>query len=86
MTSENRIQVIRELSCEVDKKKVFRHLDCLPDSPVYGEMERTYEETLPEVRPLLCPKAVIAPGLIPEDFEISGEGKKREPIKAVSCW
>lgn len=83
MTSENRIQMIRELSCEVDKKEVFRHLDCLPDSPVYGEMERTYEETLPEALSLLCPKAVIAPGLIPEDCEISGEGKKDKPTKAV---
>lgn len=81
--SENRIQVIRELSFEVDKKRVFRHLDCLPDSPVYGEMERTYEETLPEVLPLLRPKAVIAPGLIPKDCEISGEEKRGEPKKAV---
>lgn len=51
-----------DFDIQIDRKEVFRIMDCYEDSPVYEMVEEEYEIWEPRAKELLEPCAVIAPG------------------------
>ena len=63
-----KIKVLRDFHPFIDREKVFRQLNCYPDSPVYEEMEESFDEIKDEMLNLCKPMGVLALGRIPIDY------------------
>lgn len=63
---------LTHLKLQIDKEKVFTQLHCYPDSPVYEEMEETFEELLPQIHVLCKPEGLMGRGTIPADCRLDG--------------
>ena len=63
-----KIKVLRDFHPFIDREKVFRQLNCYPDSPVYEEMEESFDEIKDKMLKLCKPVGVLALGRIPADY------------------
>lgn len=63
-----KIKVLRDFHPFIDREKVFRQLNCYPDSPVYEEMEESFDEIKDEMLKLCKPVGVLSLGRIPADY------------------
>lgn len=63
-----KIKVLRDFHPFIDREKVFGQLNCYPDSPVYEEMEESFDEIKDEMLKLCKPVGVLALGRIPADY------------------
>ena len=64
----DKIKVLRDFHPCIDREKVFRQLNCYPDSPVYEEMEESFDEIKDEVLNLCKPVGILALGRIPVGY------------------
>lgn len=74
------VRVLSGFQPSIVKDIVFRQLNCYPDSPVYEEMDTTYDEMLEEMVKLCKPKGVIGLGRIPGNCDPEKEGLEREAV------
>ena len=63
-----KIKVLRDFHPFIDREKVFRQLNCYPDSPVYEEMEESFDEIKDEMLKLCKPVGVLSLGRIPSGY------------------
>lgn len=63
-----KIKVLRDFHPCIDREKVFRQLNCYPDSPVYEEMEESFDEIKDEVLNLCKPVGILALSRIPVGY------------------
>ena len=63
-----KIKVLRDFHPFIDREKVFRQLNCYPDSPVYEGMEESFDEIKDEMLKLCKPVGVLSLGRIPADY------------------
>lgn len=63
-----KIKVLRDFHPCIDREKVFRQLNCYPDSPVYEEMEESFDEIKDEMLNLCKTAGVLALGRIPSGY------------------
>lgn len=77
---EEKRQRLEEFHPRIDKDVVFRLINCYPDSPVYEEMEESFQDMEEKMYRLCCPVGVMAKGKIPASLDPKKEGKEREAI------
>lgn len=63
-----KIKVLRDFHPFIDREKVFGQLNCYPESPVYEEMEESFDEIKDKMLKLCKPVGVLALGRIPADY------------------
>ncbi len=74
-------KVLTEFHPVIEKKEVFRLLNCYPDSPAYEDMEEAYDELLGKMKELCSPRGVLAFGTIPAKY--TEDNKEREAVHVL---
>lgn len=77
---EEKQQKLEDFHPQIEKETVFRLINCYPDSPVYEDMEDSFQEMQEEMLRLCHPVGVMAKGRIPASLDPRKEGKEREAI------
>ena len=77
---EEKQQKLKDFHPQIEKETVFRLINCYPDSPVYEDMEDSFQEMQEEMLRLCHPVGVMAKGRIPASLDPRKEGKEREAI------
>lgn len=77
---EEKRQKLEDFHPQIEKETVFRLIHCYPDSPVYEDMEDSFQEMQEEMLRLCHPVGVMAKGRIPAALDPRKEGKEREAI------